>query len=319
MKLSQKEREILGAYELRANAPVRQVRRDLKYREHSIRYAIKRLLDRKVIIPVPLVNMHALGDMVFNIFFSVGPEKKSDKRAFLQALIEEENITWVGEFGGEFQYGLAVYAPHMRILIDILDNLSKRFQRIFFEKAISSQIGTTVFNRKYLSAKRVGPAALSTGFFSEPVQIDQLDDRILRALCSHSEYSRSDLAKKLQVPLSTLELRMKRLEQKKVIVGYMFAANPACYGLQSYKLLIYGKGIDRRISNEIKRYAQTHSDIVYLIECIGNWDYEIGVEAERTEKVSEIIEEIYERFGTAVNSIKLLTKFRDLKIRWYPG
>lgn len=319
MRLSDKERSVLAAYELRANAPVHVIRKETGLRDHTIRYALNSLLDRKVITPVPLVNMHALGHMVFNIFFSIGAEKKSEKEALLRALQQEKDVTWVGEFGGEFQYGLAVCSPSMRTVVELLDGLSKRFKRLFFEKSISSQLGTTCYYRKYLAPKRFKVEPLSTGFLKESVEIDALDDRILVALVSYPHFSRRQLSQQMKIPLSTLELRIKKLEEKGVICGYMYAPDPTKMGMQAYKLLVYAKGIDRELSREIKRFAEAHPDIVYVIECLGNWDYEIGVEAARTEEVSDIIQEIYERFGNSVNSVKLLSKFRDLKIRWYPG
>jgi hypothetical protein len=58
--------------------------------------------------------------------------------------------------------------------------------------------------------------------------------------------------------------------------------------------------------------------VVYLFECFGVWGFELGVEVPAQEDVSVIMQELYEAFGSSVTNIKLLTKFRYPKVRWFP-
>jgi hypothetical protein len=44
----------------------------------------------------------------------------------------------------------------------------------------------------------------------------------------------------------------------------------------------------------------------------------VGVEVSKAEDVSPIMQEMYEFFGASINTIKLLTKFRYPKVRWFP-
>jgi hypothetical protein len=94
--------------------------------------------------------------------------------------------------------------------------------------------------------------------------------------------------------------------------------SPSKFERQSYKLLIYTKGIDPEMSKKMHAFCSQHPDVVYLFECFGVWAFELGVEVPAQEDVSVIMQEVYEAFGSAVTNIKLLTKFRYPKVRWFP-
>lgn len=97
----------------------------------------------------------------------------------------------------------------------------------------------------------------------------------------------------------------------------MYVPDIAKIGVQGFRVLIYAKGIERQLSNELHKFCEAHPDIVYITECLGNWDYEIGFELEKTIEITEAIQELYDKFGYAINAIRVLTKFKDLKTRWY--
>ncbi|MBN8548516.1 MAG: Lrp/AsnC family transcriptional regulator [Deltaproteobacteria bacterium] len=319
MKLSEKEGAILAAAELRAEAPISLLRKESGYREHTIRYALKRLADRRVIVPIPFVNLHVLGYTIFNLFFSIGSQKQATKNALMKAFQSSGEVLWIGEFGGEFQYGIAICGKRIGEVLELVESLSRKFQDVFFEKAVSCQFSARIYHRKYLAARKYSVQPLVCRFTKEIVEIDELDDRILRAMATFGDLSHRQLALKVQIPLSTLDLRLRKLSERGVIAGHIFAVDPSKFGVQAFKLLIYGKGISGELSTGLARYAEAHPHVTYLIECLGTWDYEIGVEVQRAEDVTAIIQDLYEQFGANINTIKLLSKFRDVKFRWYPG
>jgi DNA-binding Lrp family transcriptional regulator len=177
----------------------------------------------------------------------------------------------------------------------------------------------TVYPRRYLSPKRFSVKPLQSKFTKDQVELDDLDYKILLQAAQPGEVSNRQLAQKLAIPASTVDLRIRKLTERGVITGQFLAIDCTKYGYQPFKLLVYGKGINPDLSAELQKFCDRHPNVVYLIECLGNWDYEIGVEVSQTEEVTRIMQEIFEEFGAQVNTIKLLTKFRDIKFRWFPG
>jgi len=319
MKLSPKETLTLAAAELQPHAPTASLCKETGLREHTIRYSLRRLQERGVCTPIPFMNLHRLGYNIFNVFFSISAQKRSQKESFLRSLGSAPDIVWIGEFGGEFQYGIAVVTKQLITVVDLFNRLAEKYEDIFFEKAISYQTSATIFRRQYLSTKKFKVKPLSTRYSHELAEIDELDDRLLRRMADIGEVSNRKLAQLLGIPTSTIDLRMRRLAEKGIISGHMLAVDCTKYEMQAFKLLLYVKGLNTGLSKALHEFSEKHPNITYLIECLGTWDFEIGAEVSSTEEVTLIIQELYDHFGSSLNTIKLLSRFKDIKYRWYPG
>jgi Lrp/AsnC family transcriptional regulator len=318
MKLSEREATILAAAELRAQAPIEILRKESGYREHTVRYALRNLLGRGVIAPIPFINLHRLGYTIYSLFFTVGGEKRGAHDALIRSLIAAPNVLWVGEFGGEFQYGVGFCAKRLPSLVEFLTLLSKKHGAIFHDKAISVQIASTIFPRRYLSSKKFSVRPLTVTFDKkEVVSIDALDSKILSGLTSFGQLSHRQLALKLQVPLSTLELRLRKLREAGVIAADIFVVDASKFHMESFKLLVYTKGLDAELSTRMHDFCARHRNITTLIDCFGSWGYEVNVEVERAEEVTRIIQEMYQELGGSIHTIKTLTKFRYPKVRFF--
>lgn len=318
MKLTEKESLVIAALELRADAPMALVRKESGLRDHTIRYALRSLIERNVITPLPFINLHRLGLTVYSIFFTFGGEKRGAHNALIRALIAEPMVLWVGEFGGEYHYGVGVAVRRLGELTGFLDALSQKHGAIFRDKAISVQISSTIFPRRYLTSKKISAKPLRVTFDErEPVVLDMLDRKILSELTSHGTLSHRQIALKIQAPLSTVELRIRKLKDQGVIAGEIYTVNAAAFGMQSFKLLVYTKNLDSALTAKMSEFCHLHPNITTLIDCLGSWGYEISVEVHRPEEVSRLVQQMYEQFGNAIQTIKTLTKFSYPKVRFF--
>lgn len=324
MKLSEKESSVIGAVELKPDISLKSIRRSTGLREHTIRYALKRLEDRKVITKIPLVNLHRLGLITFNVFFSLSAHKREARQAVLKFLNDSPEVVWIGEFGGEFQYGIALVSKSAARVTSFLREVAIRFPNAFFEKELSLQSACTIFPRRYISgtSRKSGanPIRLAhDGADSETTALDELDDRLLSAMATDGSASHRQLAERLKIAASTIDLRVKKLVERKIIAGYIYAVDPGLFEMQQFKLLIYAKGINPELTKSLTAFCAAQINVPSLIECSGSWDYEIGIDVKNAELVSFFVQELYEHFGTVINTVKILTRFRDSKTRWYPG
>ena len=132
MKLTDKEAAVLASVDLRADAPIGLIRRASGLREHTVRYALRALIDRKVITPLPFVNLHRLGFTVYTLFFTIGGQNRGTHEALISSLISARQVLWAGEFAGEFQYGIGFAAKNIgdltRFLSDISQNMGQSFR-----------------------------------------------------------------------------------------------------------------------------------------------------------------------------------------------
>lgn len=318
MKLTPKEAAVLASVELNADKPIEVIRKETGLRDHTIRYHLHSLEERRIITRISYINLLALGYNHYNLFFSLASHNKKTKDELLKYLLANPSVTWLAELGAEFPIGLGVSARRIFEVHDLLNGLAQKFKGIFFEKAVATQFANVHFPRKYLSSKRHKFPLIGMHRTKVEVSIDETDRKILSGLSSLAHKSRRQLAQKLGMPLSSMELRIKKLEERGVITAHIYGVDSAKFGMQTFKLLIYSKGISREFSSELYAFAESHPRIVYLMECFGNWDYELNVEVENPEDIVGITQELYEKCGESVSSVKVLSKFRDRKSLMFP-
>jgi DNA-binding Lrp family transcriptional regulator len=319
MRLSPKEMAILASAELRVDAPIEVLRKDAGYREHTVRYALRRLLERKVIEPIPFINLHRLGYTVYTVLFSAAASERKGSKSLLESLLEAPYVLWVGEFGGEYQYGIGFCCRRFPELVLYLRELSRKYQQLFFDKVISLQISSTIYPRRYLWQRPLQIAPLTSTFNKqEVVEIDRIDERILSALTTYSLLSHRQIALKLGMPLSSFELRVRKLREQGVLLANVYGFDSRAVGRESYKLLVYTKGLDSSFSAEMHKFCLAQPDVVSLIDCLGVWGYEIGVEVTHGQQVNKITQDLYDAFPNLITTVRPLTKFRYPKVRFFP-
>ena len=313
------ERKILALIESQAELSDQDIARKLKLQVHNVRYALRGMETSGLIHKVALANVSGLGLVMHNIFFSLAAEQQRTKQAILNAIQSEPEVTWLGEFGGDYQYALGLCVRSFHEVRSFLERLSSKFGRIFFEKQVSYQYNSYRFPRKYLDRKLAKAKGMPYYAPIKFFQTDKLDLQILNALQSSSADSDRSLAQRMGVPLSTLKLRINKLEQAGLISGYVYVVDYSRLGVQQYKLLVFSRGYSVSFRQNLMHWAESHPNVIGFIECFGSWDFELNLEVEQPEQVISITQEIYEAFGDEVNLIKTLTRFRNLKLESLPG
>lgn len=316
MKLSDQERHILAILELSADAPVTRIAKQTGLRAHTIHYATHKLEQSGIIRRVPFINMPALGYQDYALYFSLAALDKTKRESLISTLVASPFITFLGEFGGDLQYGLAVYARTVTEFLEFLDAISEKFADVFFHKSFSIRISLTRFSRQYLYPDLLR-VALTSQLTKNPVVIDDTDHKILSAISAQPNLSHRELAEKIRIPFSTFHARTKALEQSGVLGGYTYFVDTKKIGYQMFELLVYAKGLNRELREQLYNFARAHSHTTYFVHCVGEWDFEIGLEVMDPLEANSFVQQIYETFGADIQTVKILPMFRYLKYGFY--
>lgn len=318
MRLSPRDRSVLLHAQMQAEQPVSALRRSCPFQEHSIRYALQQARRNELIQPRCFIDLCRLGYSQFEVFFSLSATSRETGGQFIDALLHSQQVSFLGELGGDYQYGVNICAKNLREVSDFFDSLSEQYGEIFLEKAMAARMALFFFGNKYLADQKREVEQLHYRVRGDRVEIDQVDQSILYALANSSFPSRRQLAKQLSMPLSTLEYRIKRLEERKVIVGYYYHVDPSMLGMQSYMLLVCVKGINRRLKESFFEFCKSHPNIVILIHCLGNWDFEVVIDVANSHDIIAVTQQLREELGIALHFIKVLPFFNYLKVAEYP-
>lgn len=318
MKLSPRDREVILKAQLRASEPLSRLKKGLNYKEHTVRYSIQRCLETNIIAPRVFVNLNRLGFNQYEVFFTLSSDKKQSRSGLIKSLVASDYISWFGQLGGDFQYGLNMVARNIGEVVSFFADLSEQFGTVFMEKAFAERISLQYFGSKFLSSRTRPAGMLSYAATTDKVEIDDTDRRILSAVTKMGERSSRRLARELSLPQTTVDYRLRKLEEKGVIVGYYYHLQAQELGLQSFLLLVGMKSISVKAISEFNAFCARHPNVLLLIHSLGSWDFEVWIDTETAVQATAIVEQLYDAFGHELSWIKILPAFQVLKVAEYP-
>ncbi len=308
LRLSEKDQCVLSAIEHRARASVPELRKITGLREHVLRHHVHQLKARGVLVGrVPVIDPAAFGITEYVVYCVLSAMRKQHREKILQTLRDEARVMWLSEVGGDYHYGIEVGATHIAQAQSFLVAVSKKFGDPLHSKSFATMLRFSAFGRKYLG--RLGGPILCYGANRPNVQLDAMDSLILKSISSGDYESLRALAGTLKISASTLERRVAALEEKRVIVGYLWRMNPNLLGIQRYKLQIILRGVIGNIADRLFAFCEKHPHIANLGEFLGAWDFELGVEISSPSELSELSRELFDRFGNEIESVKTIPVF----------
>ncbi len=88
--------------------------------------------------------------------------------------------------------------------------------------------------------------------------------------------------------------------------------------MQTYEVLINAKGASQSLRESLSTFSKKHKYVVHFVSCLGEWDYEIGIEVPDSQLLLSTLQEIAEKFGDQIVSMKTLSLFQNLKYSLFP-
>ncbi len=136
-----------------------------------------------------------------------------------------------------------------------------------------------------------------------------VDDRLLSLLRDNARLSTSELARQLQVSRTTIQSKIKRLEQQGIIEGYSVRFGEAySKRLVSAHVLIM---VHQKLTAQTNAQLRNMPQVSALYAISGDYDLIAVVQSENTQNLSRVLDEIGNLEGVerTNSSLILETKF----------
>lgn len=318
MELDETDLRVFTAVELRARTPLRQIARELRVHEHTVRRSIDRMIAGGVIKSDVFVNLYALGIREFVLDFSLGADRRSAEARVIQACIDSDRVSHLATVGGDYQYSMSICCKDVLEVHEFLNEISARFGAVFFSKQISAVVSLSDYGVKSLHRGRRIVRTLRFGSTKQAATLDDADHRILSQLMSVPHATTTELARALGAPATTVAYRLRQLEAAGILVGYRYVRAVERSGLHAFRFLIAGKSVSQQLTLKFLCFCQDHPAITFAIECIGSCDFQLGVLVPSAVQAMELSQEICRTFGDQFNSVQVSPVFGLLKLRKYP-
>ena len=130
--------------------------------------------------------------------------------------------------------------------------------------------------------------------------LDLKDKKILFELEQESRQSLQQIAKKVRLRKETIFHRIKNLEKKGIIKGYLTEINNYKIGYQFYPMLLQFQDTTPEIEDEIYRYLRNDSSVSWLTRCEGAWDINLTIAAKSNSGLNQFLERFLSKYSSYI-------------------
>ncbi len=314
--LDLKDKKILYELDLNARQSDSEIAKKVKLSREVVNYRINRLQKEGVIRNfVTVLNNNTLGYLAFRVFLKfkdITPKKEEEIVDFLK-----NKVSWVVRVRGNWTFNTMIFTKNVFEVEKFILSLKKQFQDILI--TIHSSLITRMFHyhRNYLSTDITSdPSFEVMGEENKIVEIDDVDEKILRVIENDARLSSIDIGKKINLSERIVRYRLKRLVNKRVILSFRAIPNLDNLGMYYYKVHAKLNKFDDEILKNLNYYISLQPNIVYKTETIGGWDLEIEVQINSSKDLYELLDKMITKFPGIIEDYDVLEYAKEYKLSY---
>ena len=236
-----------------------------------------------------------------------------EKERFYAYLSKQEKIWTIAKLHGKWDLAFFVGIRNNSEFQEIWQEIEGKYKNRIDEYKIAIYSPIHNFNKKFFTDTLTDSVHRTSGGNAR-IPFDELDEKIVHEYGKNVRIPLQLIAKKLRVSIETVRSRIKRLEQKKVIVGYKIDPELAKIGMQGYRVDFYLNSTKR--NKELFTYLKSHHYFYQINDSIGGADFETEIVVHSLVHLLEELEKITTRFKDTIRKYEYFgyTGFPTLSI-----
>lgn len=319
MNLSGTDARILAIVELEADCPGAEIARRAGTNIASVYRTIERFIDREIIVgKTAVIDPAKVGLIEFGVNVALAPQDDGTIARLLRRMQANAQVSWIAEVGGELDLmcNLIAESPHRAKAI--IEELFGDFSASILRRRVCSRSARLRYPRWFLGARRVVQPTFSSGETLEHLGLDDTDRAILDALSRMEFESFRDLARATDVPLATFLRRVQSLRQWKILLGFGYRFDLSKLEVQQFRILLSFRAPNQDLRAKLRKIAGQERTIKLLVECLGDWDYELEVDQPPGQDVKRLTNLLHREFHGELMQLSLIPIFRHVRYISFP-
>jgi DNA-binding Lrp family transcriptional regulator len=316
--LTEQDRAVLAGLDSVGVSSISALAEASNLKAHAVRYRLQNLLEQDLLSPFCSIDPAAIGFSSYIVYFSLSSASPADTAEALNTLVSHQNVSWVGELSGSFQYGCTICARDathaMSLLGQIIVAMGIEWQR----KHITQRTHLVFWPLKFFSADT--ESSVSIAYPTKPArhEIDELDHLILRHKGENATLSHSEIGRSAGIAPSTIAYRIEQLIEKKIILGSWYAPNWGNLGMGHSEVSLIFREISPSLFDELILFGRRTRSCMYVVGGLGSWDFQFNILSSHPAEPQRFISELWEKFGNKIEDLSISGYTGLLKYRTYP-
>jgi DNA-binding Lrp family transcriptional regulator len=318
MDLDVKDCKILMELDTNARKPDSAIAKSVGLSKQVTNYRITRLEKRGIIKGyIPVIDHTKLGLRLYKVLLKIenlDAEKEKELIAYLK-----RHSSWLVSMLGNWDFTFGFYAEDEYAFM--------RFWRRFYDKygyAVEDRfisLITTFWNFErscIFPQNKDRDKAFILGLDPEKVDIDEIDDAILKELTKNARQTSLEIANRIDQTERVVRYRMKKLEKSKVLLGYRAFIDTNAIGFKFYKVFVNLKDAKKQDIKTIRNYIMQNPNVGYSTEALVGPDFEMEVYFNDSEDLFSFISSLKNEFPNFIKSVETLYYMKEYKVTYYP-
>ena len=312
LKLDKTDRKILTELDKNCRISSTQLAKKVNKSRQAVDYRINQLVKKGIITSFNTsINPHKMGYKAYKIYLKLRniPEDKAKLFFYLK---KHPNVYWMGECSGSWDLVFSFFAKGDYNFFEMKNELISKFNKIIVEEAGGILVDVKQYPKMYFTNQKEEP----TMFAGEIVEnkLEPIDYELLAIIVNNARRSLVELAKKTNSTEIIIKNRLKKLEERGIIIQYRIGVDLNKLGLELYKAIIK---LDRYTKEDEKKLLQHISNLPNTQYFIRNiWQIEPELVASNYQEYYKIIENLKKEFPQVIRTIDTVLMITD---EWTPG
>src|SRR3989344_6673490 len=288
IKLDKADRTILAELDKNCRTPSTILARKANKSRQAVEYRINHLVKEGILTGFQAsFNPHKMGYKIYKIYLKL-KNVLAEKQRLFAYLKTSGRVYWMGECSGTWDLIFGIFAKNDYEFFGVKSDIISEFNSIIVEEEGQMLLDVRQFPKMYFTHQISEPVMFAGELVANT--LDALDSAILMELVNNGRMSLVDLAGKVKSTVMIVKGRMKKLEQKGIIIQYRIGVDLNKLGLELYKSIIK---LDRYTKEDEKRLFAYLSKIQNMQYYIRNlWSIEPEIIVVSFQEYYKIIEDV---------------------------
>jgi len=310
--LDKADKRILAELDKNCRIPSTKLARKVGKSRQAVEYRINQLVKQGIITSFnAAINPHKIGYKAYKIYVKLRniPLEKDKLFAYLR---NSGRVYWMGECSGSWDLIFSFFAKNDYEFFELKNDFISKFNKIIVNEEDGILIDVKQYPKMYFTGKIEEP----TMFAGEIVEnkIDALDSAILAEVVNNARISLTQLAKKTNSTEIMVKNRLKKLEERGIIIQYRIGVDLNKLGLELYKAIIKIDRYNKDDEKKLLEYVSNLPNIQYFIRNISQIEPELVVS--NYQEYYEITENLKKEFPNVIRTVDSVLMITD---EWTPG
>lgn len=278
-------------------------------------YRLKRLQKQGIIKQfIPVVDLSPTGVNIYRLQLKFRPINNQQFDEFIHYVKQMPQLSWLVNLQGQWDMALLFWIQSVDEFKKLYDSLIEQFGSLIEDKLFTIVTSIEHYPPTYLSAGEREPILTQQPQTDERYSLDKNQQLILQELYEDARKPMHEIAKSINVSITTIIYHLKILKRKKIIVGFRPVLDIEKLGYEHFKVTLELN--DPSQKKLIKQHLVMNDNVVYITESMGRYDIEFEAEYSKVGELLDFLENVKKEID--IRKFEMIFKNEEIIINEMP-